>query len=441
MSDPLVIDQRRADRAPAAGARDPAPGTQPAIEITIDHRLDDVEREWRQFEQSADCTAFQSFDWLAAWCRHVGPLKRTQPAIVIGRRGNETLFILPLAVTPGAVRRLTWLGSDMCDYNGPLLAKAYASVLVSEGFPALWREICRRLQSDARTRHDLVALTKMPERVGEQANPLLALATGLNPSNAYVSDLFGTWAEFYETKRSSATRRRDRSKLKRLGEIGEVRFVTPQDRGEIERSVGMLMEQKARSFARMGVADMFARPGWSAFFTAVATDPRTRDLVHVSRLDVGSGWAAVNLGLVFRDTYYHVLASYDDGETSRFGAGSAHLRELLRYSVEHGLKHFDFTIGDERYKREWSDRTIALYDHVAAASVRGAAAAAMVHGHRRLKRFIKQNEALWSLFSRARAALGPKPAASAGEDGAPDTVRNETARDETVRKSPPLAPQ
>ena len=198
----------------------------------------------------------------------------------------------------------------------------------------------------------------MPERVGEQANPFLALSAGLNPSNAYVSDLFGTWTEFYEAKRSSSTRRRDRTKLKRLGEIGEVRFVTPQDRGEIERSIDMLIEQKSRSFARMGVANMFARPGWSEFFAAVATDERTRSLVHVSRLDVGSTWSAVNLGLVFRDTYCHVLASYDDGETSRFGPGVAHLRELLRYSIEHGLKHFDFTIGDERYKREWSDRTL-----------------------------------------------------------------------------------
>jgi CelD/BcsL family acetyltransferase involved in cellulose biosynthesis len=434
MSDPLVIDQSRADCIPAApGARNAAQATRPAIEIAIHHQLEAVEAEWRSFERTADCTAFQAFDWLAAWCRHIGPLVRAQPAIVVGRdEAGATLFILPLAVTPGMVRRLTWLGSDLCDYNGPLLAKACASRLTSEGFLALWQEIRARLQTDPRTRHDLIELTKMPERVGEQANPLLALAAGLNPSNAYVADLFGTWTEYYETKRSSSTRRRDRSKLKRLGEMGEVRFVTPQDRGEIARSVDVLIKQKSGSFARMGVANMFDRPGWSEFFAAVATDEHMRGLVHVSRLDVGTTWSAVNLGLVFRDTYCHVLASYDDGETSRFGAGAAHLRDLLRYSIEHGLKHFDFTIGDERYKREWSDRMIMLYDHVAPASARGWAAAAMVHGHRRLKRFIKQNEALWSLFSRARAAIGMKSAAPAGEDAAPE---------KNVSKSPPIAPQ
>jgi CelD/BcsL family acetyltransferase involved in cellulose biosynthesis len=431
MSDPAIIDQRRADRAPEAeGAHDLAQPARSGIEIAIHHQFDSIGPAWREFEQNADCNGFQAFDWLATWCRHIGSLTQAQPAVVVAREGGAIVFILPLAVTPGAVRRLSWLGSDLCDYNGPLLAPDASSRLTPERFRDLWQDILRRLQADPRTRHDLVELTKMPERIGAQPNPLLALPVGLNPSHAYVSDLCGTWTEFYEAKRSSATRRRDRTKLKKLGEIGEVRFVTPQDRNEIMPTVELLMEQKAGSFARMGVANMFARPGWSEFFAAVAIDERSRHLIHVSRLDVGPVWAAINLGLVFRGTYCHVLASYDGGETARFGAGAAHLRELLRYSVEHGFAHFDFTIGDEPYKREWSDRTLVLYDHVAAASVRGHAAAAMMRGHRRLKRLIKQNDKLWSLFSRARAALGPKPAPVADE-GAP----------KTVHKSPSIAPE
>jgi CelD/BcsL family acetyltransferase involved in cellulose biosynthesis len=192
----------------------------------------------------------------------------------------------------------------------------------------------------------------------------------------------------------------------------------------------VLIEQKARSLARMGAPNIFARPGWREFYTAVAANPRTRDLVHVSRLDAGSTFTAINLGIVFRDSYYHVLVSHDDGEAARFGPGVAHLRELLRYAIERGLRHFDFTIGDERYKLEWSDHKVPLYDHVAAATMRGAMARPVVVGHRRLKRFIKQNEKLWSAFSRLRAALGSKPMTSAG-GGATGIVS----------KSPPIAPE
>jgi hypothetical protein len=58
------------------------------------------------------------------------------------------------------------------------------------------------------------------------------------------------------------------------------------------------------------------------------------------------------------------------------------------------------------YKREWSDRTVALYDYVAAANWRGWPVAALILGRRRLTRLIKQNEMLWRLFTRMRSALG-----------------------------------
>jgi CelD/BcsL family acetyltransferase involved in cellulose biosynthesis len=256
----------------------------------------------------------------------------------------------------------------------------------------------------------------MPEFVGAQSNPFTRLDVGLNPSGAHLMNLHGTWDEFYQAKRSSATRRRDRTKRKRLGEFGEVRFITPQQPDDIARTLGTLVEQKSKAFARMGVANIFSPPGHQDFFFELATHPRTRHLVHVSRLEVGTTWAAANLGLIFGGRYYHVLASYDDGELSRFGPGAAHLRDLLCYAIECGLHCFDFTIGDERYKLEWSERTLCLYDLLAPTTARGWPLAALARGRRRLTRTIKQNPILWTTFSRLRAALGPTPKKSASED-------------------------
>ena len=56
---------------------------------------------------------------------------------------------------------------------------------------------------------------------------------------------------------SSETRRRDRTKRKKLAEFGEVRMVTPQEPAEIIRTLQTLIEQKSKSFARMGVANLF----------------------------------------------------------------------------------------------------------------------------------------------------------------------------------------
>jgi CelD/BcsL family acetyltransferase involved in cellulose biosynthesis len=408
--------------APPQSAR--VPLSRVGIALSVCRHIDALEPEWRRFEETADCTAFQSFDWLSHWCRHVGNAQGIRPAVVIGRGANgELLLLLPLAVRPGVVRRLTFLGDGLCDYNAPLLAPEFAARLADDDVHALWRDIRRLIQREPDLAHDVIELTRMPESVGSRPNPLLHLPVSLNPSGAHLTHLAGTWDEFYMAKRSSATRRRDRTKLKRLSEHGEVRCVQAASAEELRQTLEILMMQKGKQFGRMGVKNLFARPGHRDFFLGLVSDPRTRHFVHVSRLDVGHTAAAVNLGLTFRGTYYHVLASYDDGDVSRFGPGAAHLRELLQHAIGKGLERFDFTIGDERYKLEWSDTSIALYDHVSAATLRGWPVVFVSAAFRRLKRLIKQNPVLWRSFNGVRtmaARLGGR--ATGPADVAADTT-------------------
>jgi CelD/BcsL family acetyltransferase involved in cellulose biosynthesis len=370
--------------------------------VTLELREDlaSLQPEWTVFQRTAACTVFQTFEWLSKWQQHVGNLRGTRPAIVLGRDAHGVLlFILPLAIeTQGPIRRLTWLGSELCDYNAPLIARDFWRHVGD--FAALWREAQRHLQSNPRLRFDFVDLQKMAETLGDERNPFLSLTTQRNASSAHVATLGRNWEEYYKSKRSSDTRKKERKQLRRLGELGEVRFVDVSDTPEIARTIETLMQQKSKAFARMGVEDLFARPGYRAFWLDVATT--LRGVTHASRLDVGSTIAATSLGLTHRGCYYLVLSSYHDGEVMRFGPGRAHLHELLRHAIEHDIGHFDFTIGDEPYKRDWADVEVRLYDHLQAATLRGAVVAAMINAFRRTKRLIKTTPALWQAYSKAR---------------------------------------
>ncbi len=394
-----AVDRTQA-APPAAGFGD--------IRISVYDDLAAIERDWRAFEPHADGTVFQSFDWLATWQRHIGAREGVQPAIVVGRDATGAiLLLLSLSVrAAGLARELNWLGSELCDYNGPLLAETFSARIDRAHFLALWQEITRSLQANPRLRFDVIALDKMPELIGAQQNPMRYLGGTINPSGAYLTHLGGDWDAFYTTKRSSATRRRDRTKRKKLSEFGEIAFVNPASDSEILSSLDTLMAQKARSFARMGVGNLFAKPGHADFYRALAADPATRPLVHVSRLDVGTNTAAVNLGLVHRGRYYHLLASYTDCDLSRFGPGAAHLHDLMHYAIDRGCRVFDFTIGDERYKRDWCDTELQLYDYIAAVTWRGALAAMSKLAAQRLKRWIKQTPLLWAIATKVREVTG-----------------------------------
>ena len=396
--------------APVDAPAGTLPGTRPLhLELSLHHDLDSIENDWRAFEAGADCTVFQTFDWLSTWFRNIGVHEGVRPAVVIGRHGSAILFLLPFALeTSGFVRKITWLGSGLNNYNGPMVANDFSLRVSATQFVEVWQEVQRLLRQQLH--HELIDLEKMPKILGAQANPFCALGTSPHVNDAYLTTLGGDWETYYAAKRSSATRKTDRKKRKRLADHGETRFITAGDRDDAVRSVDALIDEKRRSYAKLGVANMFERPGYRDFFIDLATGPRSAHLVHVSRLDVGDSTAAANFGLTFRGRYYYILAGYDDGELARFGPGAIQLMDVMRYATEHGCKLFDFTIGDEPYKREWCDIEIGLCDYVAPASFRGWLAAvpsAAVRGIKRgIKRRIKRSPTAWAVVRKLRMLTG-----------------------------------
>lgn len=275
------------------------------IELRTYGDLSPVKAAWTRFEAHADCTPFQTFARLSKWQAHIGARRGVQPAIVTGADADGALlFILPLAVERRhGIRRLTWLGSELSDYNAPLLGAGFEERCAAGRFRTIWGGIVKHLQADARFRSDLVELVKMPARVGAQDNPFISLDVAPNPSGAHLAHLGSDWEAYYAGRRSSATRKRERRQVRQLAEFGEVSFARIDDAGEIASTLDILFEQKGRAFLRKGVPDVFSRPGYRPFYLDLATDPSTRDGVHLSVLKVGGTVAAVGLGLLFRSCF------------------------------------------------------------------------------------------------------------------------------------------
>jgi CelD/BcsL family acetyltransferase involved in cellulose biosynthesis len=396
-----VLGAEHEDRCEASAAALPSGGGL-HVDLSLHDDLASIEQDWRAFEERADCTVFQTFDWLSTWLRNIGQREGAKPAIVIGRHQGAILFVMPFALdTNGRARRITWLGSGLCNYNGPLLARDFARRVSSIQFMQVWGDVQKLLRD--RLDHDMIDLEKMPDVIGEQANPFCALRVTPHVNNAYLTTLVGDWETYYAAKRSSSTRRSDRKKQRRLAEFGELRFITAGHRDDIVRTLDALIEEKTSAYAKLGVDNMFELPGYRDFFLDLATGS---SLAHLSRVDVGDDVAAANFGLVFRGTYIYFLAGYNDGEVGRFGPGAFQLMEMLRYSIERGLKVFDFTIGDEPYKHDWCDAEMRLYEFVSPATLRGWLVVTPAMAMRSLKRHVRQTPAIWAIVRKARMWAG-----------------------------------
>ena len=243
--------------ADAAGSR-VAPVAMADIEFTVHDDLAAIEADWRAFEACADLTVFQTFDWLSTWQRNIGARGGVMPAIVMVRQRGEIVCIWPLGIERSArVCRVRWLGANLCNYNGPLLAVDFPARVGAEAFVKLWQAIKRKFRGELGV--DLFDLDKMPEQIGAQTTPLLALPVTRFHSGAYLMRLGTDWETLYAQKRSSTTRKTKRKKRKRLAEHGELSFTTAVEPSDIERSLDAMIEQKARSYAELGVANLFER--------------------------------------------------------------------------------------------------------------------------------------------------------------------------------------
>ncbi len=381
----------------------------PEVLLSIHNEFASLRDVWMAVEQAGDCTVFQSYGWLSAWFAHVGKLEGIEPCIVTGwdAGGDGALFILPLGIQQGRLgAKLVWLGGGLCDYQGPLLSKAFPHRVRHGQFNALWKQIREMLPQ-----HDVVELGRMPERIGGQANPFMQLNhISQHASSAHMTRLKPTWDAYYDSKRSSGSKKRDRQKRRKMEEFGVTELVTPTDKAAIARTVEALIEQKSATFARMGVANMFQKPGVRDFYIALATDAANEGLIHVAHLEVGGKIAAANWGLSFGGRYHYVLASYAEQEDfAKRGPGLIQLMDLMKHATEAGHTEFDFTIGDEGYKADWCEVEMKLYDHLEAETVRGLLTLLPRMAFLKVKRFIKQTPVLWQAFTRLRAVAGSLP--------------------------------
>jgi CelD/BcsL family acetyltransferase involved in cellulose biosynthesis len=339
------------------------------IRLQIFTNLAAAEPHWRGFEQTAEYTVFQTFDWSQKWYDNIGISKKLTPVIILGSVEGGPCFLFPLAIERVAgVRSLVWLGVDLADYNAPLLATKFRTHVPPGQFAPVWEQIISLIWSEFH--FDVVELDKMPAVVGSQSNPFCDLPVLVAEYSAHATTLAESWGEFYPSKISSTSRQTDRRKLRRLAEHGDVRFVQVEEPQDIKDTFAALVEQKRASYARMGVADMFERSGHFEFYSALATHPLLRSIVHLTRVDVGDVPVATGLGLRFKSRYYLILHSYKE-EYAKYSPGTHHIHYLLQYAISQRMRIFDFTIGDESYKNHWSDIESPLLRFYQSRTIRG----------------------------------------------------------------------
>lgn len=359
-----------------------------------------AESRWRAAQQHCRAYGFQSFDWLHTWQTQLGQRQGWQVCLFeLCDAQDRTLLWMPLGLhRRRGLCELSFLGGEITDYNAPLIAPEFAPQLTTEAFAALWQAILTLLG-----RVDVVRFRRMSEHIEHIPNPFVRLK-GMQPTEqAHAAMLPETYAEFQKS-RSAKMFADTRRQLRRLQEVGEVRLVRAATGAERTEVINGMARQKARRWIETGGHDLFLQPGYMDFYQGLAEQGLQGGTVQVSALYVDQHLIATHWGIRYDQRCYWLMPGYEDGEWRRYSAGRILMDAILQQCIEEKMRVFDLTVGDEAYKLQWADHTLALYAGEQGLSWRGKMVLMLEHAYARLRARARDNQQLRNLVRRLRGS-------------------------------------
>ncbi len=338
------------------------------MEILVYNSIIQLKDIWHEIQEQGYYYGFQMYEWLIHWNETIGAARSISPVIILVKTDEGVpLMVLPLGIEKKyGISILKFLDGWVSDYNAPILAHLFTDRLSENEFKEIWKNI-----NQAMPRVDFIHFQKIPELVVSKYNPLLNLNCKADFENSYYISLNGTWDEFYSQRIKKKIKNDSRRQRKRLAQLGQLNFVIASNPNDIKQFTDALIEQKSERYRAMKVRNIFNNSAYREFYHKLAQDLAPKGKVHISALLLNETIIAVHWGLILNDRFYFLMPTFQSGEWKKYSAGRLLLEHLIEYSFMKKLKIFDFTVGEEAYKKIWCDREMKLYEYLKPTSYKG----------------------------------------------------------------------
>jgi CelD/BcsL family acetyltransferase involved in cellulose biosynthesis len=361
------------------------------VEVSFDES--EVAPQWRELEDQG--TAFQTRAWVLPWYRFVAPRFGATPFFVTVRESTSrrVLMFIPLCRRRRhGLMTIEFPDIGVSDYNTALLAPGVD--LDASGMQDLWENIRRALPPA-----DLVRFEKIPATLCGRDNPFARLDWLHPTASAWTLHLPAT-RELYDHQvvRPKICKEHKRKRRRLTEHCGELRFLVAATPSAGERVFETLRNERRVRFHDAGRFDVLAEPCFVAFYRAVIFD-EWRPFAVLSALMAGERALATQFALRHRGAYLLLMHSFDPA-LERLSPGIVALDEMVTHLIGAGEHCFDFTVGDEAYKRQFGVQETALLAGFCPLSSLGGLYVAVWPRARRIKRWICAFfGAWWNRFS------------------------------------------
>jgi len=348
--------------------------------------FESAKEPWLKYQEHG--SAFQSWQWCYTWFQTVGVHLNVKVLI----QELEGVGIIPFVLfNKGPFRIASILGGDGADYLG---------VCLKDQLQANIHELLDNLYSY--WKYDLFY---GPKVLNDQSC-LLKLTKIPYAENCHQVNLPESFEQWYIEKIKSKVRNDTKRQEKRLSEIGDLKFVVATDEKMALEITNKMIEQKEQRYREWGAPSIFKKGTYAQFYRELGkTFFLMKDgfQVHISALMLGDHIISTHYGVVGKNRFYYQLPAFDL-KYGKYSPGKIHLTELIKWSCAQRIEVFDFTVGDEGYKKIWCDQETKLYNCFYIKNIRGLSFYLLI----KIKEELKKREKIRDFIFKVMIKIGLK---------------------------------
>ncbi len=358
-----------------------APHADLTVEMSDD--LEAVRTRWLALQERALATPFQTWEWCARLFGTVGASRGARPLVVIVRDGasGEDVALLPLALERrGGLEVVSFADFGLGDYAMPVFVRDGAFRKETAGR-------VRELLLERLPRADLIHFDKMPGEFEGAENPLTGLpGLAVADLDCWQARLPERWEDYEKglSKQSRRALRRRAAKLEQLGEPSHEILCGGEEAG---RMLDLLRSIRKARFEKLGREDAMDDPAVHAFYHGLA-EGGDGGMPLISVLRLNGELVAIVFGMLRRDRFYMLAMTFVHGrpELEKCSPALVLVHRTMASLHAEGLRTYDFTIGDQPYKRTFGAVGAPLYEYLEPLTVKGRAWVAARRLRGRLRR-------------------------------------------------------
>lgn len=322
-----------------------------AIDIKLYENIEDVKEDWLCLEQKLCGLPFQTFKWCSCWYETVGVKEN---CTFVAAAVSDILFAPFIIYRKLGVKILTIMGGNGADYFAPFGGCSHRVFLL------MLRKI-KLLYN-----FDIFFVPRTLELIEGKVNTILAgnnVFLFFESSHQFVLTA-NDWKSVYQSNIKSKVRSDITRQSKRLNELGALNYHVASTESDASHIMKTLMEQKMQRHQYWKVPTIFTDDNYRDFYHKLgeASCNESKNFrAHISSLMLNGKRISTHFGVSRNDTFYYMLPAIDLGDFQKYSPGKIHLFNLLKESHSEGCRVFDFTIGDEGYKKYWSNQESLIY--------------------------------------------------------------------------------